>query len=332
VRVFISIILGITITAITLWGVGALYFAPLLPARWRAFAAASYGTATILAFALLPSPGRTAVAALAIFAVLVILFLRIPAANNRDWQPDVSVTPRATVNGELVTIRGVRNFEYRSESDYTPRWEDRTYDLRKLDSVDIIAVYWTGKAVAHIMVSFGFQDQDYLAISIETRKAKGESYSTLAGFFRRYELYYVVADERDVIRARTTYRQPQEDVYIYRTRTLQRNIRRSFLDYIQAMNDLCERPRFYNTLTTNCTTSILMHARINPDSAPMSWKVLLSGYVPDYLYELGRIDTTRPFAELEKLSRVNERAHAADKAASFSQCLRQGLPKPAPLP
>jgi Domain of unknown function (DUF4105) len=317
--------------AITLWGVGALYFSPLLPARWRALAAASYGTASILAFALLPSPG-TAVAALAIFAVLVILFLRIPASNDRDWQPDVSVTPHATVNGDLVTIHGVRNFDYRSESDFTPRWEDRTYDLRKLDSADIIAVYWTGKAVAHIMVSFGFQDQDYLAVSIETRKEKGETYSTLAGFFRRYELYYVVADERDVIRARTTYRQPQEDVYIYRIRAPQRNIRRSFLDYIQAMNDLCERPRFYNTLTTNCTTSILMHTRMNPESPPMSWKLLLSGYLPDYLYELGRIDTAKPFADLEKLSRVNERAQAADKDASFSQCLRQGLPKPAPLP
>ena len=320
------------ITAITLWGVGALYFSPLLPARWRAVAAASYGTASILAFALLPWPGRTAMAAFAIFAVLVILFLRIPASNDRDWQPDVSVTPRATVNGDLVTIRGVRNFDYRSESDFTPRWEDRTYDLRKLDSVDIIAAYWAGKAVAHIMVSFGFQDEDYLAVSIETRKEKGESYSSLAGFFRQYELYYVVADERDVIRVRTTYRQPQEDVYIYRTRTPQRNIRRSFLDYIRAMNDMCVHPRFYNTLTTNCTTSILMHTRMNPDSPPMSWKLLLSGYVPDYLYELGRIDTAIPFVDLEKLCRVNERAHAADKDPSFSQRLRQGLPKPAPLP
>ena len=276
--------------------------------------------------------GQTAIAALAIFAVLVILFLRIAASNDRDWQPEVSVTPYATVNGDLVTIRGVRNFDYRSESDFTPRWEDRTYDLRKLDSVDIIAVYWAGKAVAHIMVSFGFQDQDYLAVSIETRKEKGKSYSTLAGFFRRYELYYVVADERDVIRVRTTYRQPQEDVYIYRTRAPQINIRRSFLDYIQAINDMRVHPRFYNTLTTNCTTTILMHTRMNPESPPMSWKLLLSGYVPDYLYELGRIDTAKPFADLEKLSRVNERAHAADKDASFSQRLRQGLPKPAPLP
>jgi hypothetical protein len=164
------------------------------------------------------------------------------------------------------------------------------------------------------------------------RKEKGASYSALAGFFRRYELYYVVADERDVIRVRTTYRQPQEDVYIYRVRAPQRNIRRIFLDYIQAINDMHERPRFYNTLTTNCTTSILMHTRINPESPPMSWKVLLSGYVPDYLYGLGRIDTANPFADLEKLSRVNERAHEADKDASFSQRLRQGLPKPAPLP
>ena len=331
-RIFLNILLSVTITAITLWGVGALYFSPLLPARWRALAAASYGAASILAFALLPSPG-TAVAALAIFTVLVILFLRIPASNDRNWQPDVSVRPHATVNGDLVTIHGVRNFDYRSESDFTPRWEDRTYDLRKLDSADIIAVYWSGKAVAHIMVSFGFQDQDYLAVSIETRKEKGESYSTLAGFFRRYELYYVVADERDVIRVRTTYRQPQEDVYIYRTRAPQRNIRRSFLDYLQAMNDMCVHPRFYNTLTTNCTTTILMHTRMNPESPPMSWKILLSGYLPDYLYELGRIDTAKPFADLEKLSRVNERAQAADKDdASFSQRLRQGLPKPAPLP
>ena len=331
-RIFLNILLSVTITAITLWGVGALYFSPLLPARWRALAAASYGTASILAFALLPSPG-TAVAALAIFTVLVILFLRIPASNDRDWQPDVSVTPHATVNGDLVTIHGVRNFDYRSESDFTPRWEDRTYDLRKLDSADIIAVYWSDKAVAHIMVSFGFQDQDYLAVSIETRKEKGESYSTLAGFFRRYELYYVVADERDVIRVRTTYRQPQEDVYIYRTRTPQRNIRRSFLDYLQVMNDMCVHPRFYNTLTTNCTTTVLMHTRMNPESPPMSWKILLSGYLPDYLYELGRIDTAKPFADLEKLSRVNERAQAADKDdSSFSQRLRQGLPKPAPLP
>ena len=316
--------------ATTLWGVGALYFSPLLPAEWRAVGAAGYGAATILAFALLAYPGRTAVAALAIFAILVILFLRIPASNDREWQPEVSVTPYATVNGDLVTIHGVRNFDYRTETDFKPRWEDRTYDLRKLDSADIIAVYWAGKAIAHVMVSFGFAGKDYLAVSIETRKEKGESYSTLAGFFRNYELYYVIADERDVIRVRTNYRQPQEDVYIYRVSGSLENLRRVFLDYLKSINELRDRPAFYNTLTTNCTTGILLHTRVNPESPPLSWKILLSGYVPDYLYELGRVDTTMPFAQLEKLSRVNERAHAADNDPAFSERIREGLPVPRP--
>ncbi len=192
-------------------------------------------------------------------------------------------------------------------------------------------MYWAGKAIAHVMVSFGFAGKDYLAVSIETRKEKDESYSTLAGFFRQYELYYVVADERDVVGVRTTYRQPQEDVYIYRARGPLHNVRRIFLDYIKSINELRERPSYYNTLTTNCTTSILFHTRMNPESPPMSWKVLFSGYVPDYLYDLGRIDTSRPFAELEKLSHVNARAHAAGKDATFSQRIRQGLPMPASI-
>jgi hypothetical protein len=131
-----------------------------------------------------------------------------------------------------------------------------------------------------------------------------------------------------VIRVRTTYRQPQEDVYIYRVTGPGRNLRRVFLDYIKSINELHDRPAYYNTLTTNCTTSILFHTRMNPESPPMSWKILLSGYLPDYLYELGRLDTSRPFTELEKMSHVNARAHAADKDPEFSQRIREGLPRP----
>jgi hypothetical protein len=322
--------LALLITGMTLWGVGVLYYSPLLTEAWRPYGAGVYAGLTILAFIFLPRRGRTALAALVVFAILVVLFLRIPASNDRDWQPEVAMTPYATINGDIITIHNVRNFDYRTETDFTPHWETRTYDLKKLNGADVIAVYWAGKAIAHIMVSFDFGGKDHLAVSIETRKEKGESYSTLAGFFRQYELYYVVADERDVIRVRTTYRQPQEDVYVYRTRAPLRNVRRVFLDYVRSMNEMRVRPTYYNTLTTNCTTSIAFHTRMNPESPPMSWKILLSGYVPDYLYELGRIDTSRPFAELEKISRVNERAHAADKDPAFSQRIREGLPIPRP--
>jgi hypothetical protein len=331
-KVIIRIFLGIIIAGMTTWGAGAIYYSPLPGESLRTVLSALFAVATVLAFLLLHNRRRTLVGFLIAFAVLVALYFQIPASNDRDWQPEVAVTPYVKINGDLVTIHGVRNFDYRTEADFTARWETRTYDLRKLDSADIIAVYWAGKAIAHVMVSFGFEGKDYLAVSIETRKEKGESYSTLAGFFRQYELYYVVADERDVIRVRTTYRQPQEDVYIYRVNGHLESLRRFFLDYVKSLNDLHDRPAFYNTLTTNCTTSVLFHARMNPESPPLSWKILLSGYLPDYLYDLGRIDTSRPFAELEKLSRVNERAHAADKDATFSQRIREGLPVPPPLP
>jgi hypothetical protein len=315
----------------TLWGVGVLYYSPLLPLAWRPFGAGVYALLTVLAFLILPRRGRTAIGALAVFGILVLLFLRIPASNDREWQPEVARAPYAEIDGDKITIHNVRNFDYRTETDFDARWETRTYDLSKLDSVDLIAVYWAGKAIAHVMLSFGFEGKDYLAVSIETRKEKGESYSTLAGFFRQYELYYVAADERDVISVRSTYRQPQEDVYVYRVTGPLENARRIFLDYLRSMNELRERPSYYNTLTTNCTTSILMHSRMNPESPPLSWKNLLSGYVPDYLYELGRLDTTKPFVELENLSHVNARAHAADKDPAFSRRIREGLPKPAPL-
>jgi hypothetical protein len=187
-----------------------------------------------------------------------------------------------------------------------------------------------GPHVAHIMLSFGFDEKDYLAVSIETRKERHESYSTLAGFFRQYELYYVVADERDVLRVRTNYRRdPPEDVYVYRVAGVPANARRIFLDYVESMNALRTEPQFYNTLTTNCTTTILTHSRVNPDSLPLSWKILASGHTPEYVYDSGRLDVRVPFAELQRLSRINDAARAADAAPDFSQRIRLNLPWPA---
>lgn len=330
-KIALRILAIVTSAGMTIWAVGALYYSPILPEKWRTLAAGGYAAIIIVSMLFLARSRAFLVPVIA-FALVLALFFQVRASNDRDWQAEVANLPYATINGDIITIHNVRNFNYRTETDFDPSWETRTYDLRKLDSGDIIAVYWAGKAIAHVMVSFGFQGKDYLAVSIETRKEKGESYSTLAGFFRQYEIYYVVADERDVIRVRTTYRQPQEDVYVYRTSAPLKNIRRIFLDYIKTINELHERPAYYNTLTTNCTTSVLFHTRMNPESPPLSWKVLLSGYVPDYLYELGRRDNRKPFVELERISRVNQRSHAAGADAAFSQRIREGLPKPSVMP
>jgi hypothetical protein len=290
--------------------------------------AIAFGLATLAAFLMLPRRRRTLVGFALAWAVLVAWWSTISPSNARDWQPDVAVLPSATMDGERVTLHNVRNFAYRSDTDFTPQYYDKTFDLRQLETVDLIASYWAGDAIAHLMVSFGFGEQDFVAVSIETRKERTEDYSTLKGFFKQYELIYVVADERDVIRLRTTYRRPPEDVYLYRLRGTPERAQRLFLDYVQSINALAAHPEFYNTLTTNCTTTILVHARASGGQARYNWKLLLSGYAPEYAYESGRLDTSLPFADLKRRSQINERAREAGDAPDFSQRIRQGLPRP----
>jgi hypothetical protein len=320
---------ALAVLGITGWGALALTVVGPGGDQGRLALAAAYGLAGLAAVAALVLH-RGQRFALPVFAValaaIAVWWGGLRPSNERDWQPEVARLAYATVDGDMVTVHNIRNFDYRTETDFTPAYYDRTYDLKKLDSADLVAVYWMGPAIAHLLLSFGFGD-DHLAISIEARKEKGEGYSSAKGFFRQYELYYVVADERDVVRVRTNYRKdPPEDVYVYPLRAPRENIRRVFLEYVTKMNALRTRPEFYNTLTTNCTTAILMNTRVNPESLPFSWKVLLSGYTPAYVYESGRMDRSLPFEELQRRSLVNAAAQAADQAPDFSRRIRAALP------
>jgi len=322
-------LLGIIVTGMTLWGVGALSYAPL-PAPLGHGLAAALGLAPAGAFLGLPHRRRTLLGFVLVWGVLVGGWRTITPSNDRDWQPDVAGLATATLDGERVTVHNLRNNAYRTDTDCTPRSYDKTFALRRLESMDLISSYWAGNAIAHLFVSFGFGGQDYVAISEETRKAQGEEYSTLAGFFKQYTLINVVADERDVIRVRTTYRQPHEQVYLYRLRLTPMEVRRLFLDYVQGINRLATHPTFSNTLTPTCTTTIWMPTRAVGGTARYTWHILFSGYAPAYVYERGRLDTSLPFAELKRLSLINARAQAAGAAPDVSQRIRAGLPMPPP--
>lgn len=324
--------LPLVIATTGFWGTLALVFSGSDSGMIRGMLAVTFGVVSFMAIiglTLRRWRSRALAAYFALFALLMLWWRGIEPSNERDWQPDVAVLPYAEIEGDVVTVHNIRNFDYRSETDYTPAYYDKRFDLRKLEGADLVAVYWMGPAIAHIFVSFAFAGGDHLAVSIETRKEKGEAYSTLKGFFRQYELYYVVADERDVIRLRTNYRNdPPEDVYVYRLQSPLENVRRVFLEYINEINELQVRPKFYNTLTTNCTTGIWLHTLVNPDHLPFSWKILASGYVPEYAYEAGRLDTSLPFPELKRRAHINVRAKAADGAADFSRLIRE-KPEPA---
>jgi hypothetical protein len=312
----------------TAWGFLALYYFDLDSLLLRTSLAALFGIfgcAVLVALWVPSSRGRALLAFLIVFAGLVIWWRTIAPSNDRHWKQGVDVPPYASIAGNLVTVHNIRNFHYRTESDFDVAYYDKTFDLERLDSVDLVASYWAGPSIAHIFLSFGFADGAQLAISIERRDEVGEDYSTIKGLFRQYELFYVVADERDVIRLRTNVRRdPPEEVYLYRLRGSREDARRVFLDYLREINSLRAKPEFYNTLTTNCTSNIWLHGRVNPGHVPYSWKILLSGYVPEYLYELGRLDTSVPFPELQRASRINDAAIAADDASDFSQRIRAG--------
>lgn len=321
------LLLGVAIIAIGIWGGLAISFLGHQHEVFRLILTLIFVVIAIIALiALAFSYWRWRVLAVYYFLFMVILFwfFSIKPSNDRDWQTDVAVLPYAMVQGNIVNVHNIRNFDYRSETDYTPAYYDKRFDLSKLDGVDIIAVYWMGPAIAHVFLSFAFEGGDHLAVSIETRKEKGEAYSTLKGFFRQYELYYVVADERDVIRLRTNYRNnPPEDVYVYRAKAPIENGRRLFMAYIDRINDLKSKPRFYNTLTSNCTTSIWMNTHVNQKHVPFSWKILVSGYLPEFLYEHGRLDSNGlSLAELQRSAQVNARAKIADKDSNFSSAIR----------
>jgi hypothetical protein len=265
------------------------------------------------------------------FAAFTITLMAVAAwwsnitpSNQRQWQADVAVLPSATISDNLVTLHKVRNFNYRSETDYTPAYYDRTVDLNKLEGIDLIASYWMGPHIAHVFVSFTFTDGPPVAISIETRKEQHETYSTLKGFFRQYELYYVVADERDLIRLRTNYRQdPPEEVYVYRLKSEPEGTKRLFMEYLANINALVESPQFYNTLTTNCTTTIWLHSRVNQNRVPLAWQLIASGHVPEYLFENRRLAATDlRFEDIRQRAQVNARARAADQDKDFSRRIR----------
>jgi hypothetical protein len=316
---------GIALVASAAWGVLALAWFDDAASGVRVALASAFGLASLATLVAFLSPRwrwRAFAVQAVLFGILLWRWLALEPSNDRDWLPENARLAHVSIAGDRITVHDIRNFDYRTETDFTPAWYDRTFDLRQLDSADLVAVYWMGPAIAHVFVTFGFGD-DHLAISIEARKRRGQGYSTLAGFFRQYELIYVVADERDVIRLRTNYRHdPPEEVRVFRLSGTRDELRRFFLDYVDKIDSLATRPEFYNSLTTNCTTNIWLHSRVNPGHVPWSWKILASGFVPEYLYESGRLDTSLPFAELQRRSVVNARAQAADQAADFSRRIR----------
>jgi hypothetical protein len=317
-----GVLIGMGLTA---WSVAALHF-DFPSERWHDALAAAY----ILLVGVALWFSKTGVgrfgACLVGFLLVLSWWLTLKPSNTRDWQPDVAQTPWAEIEGDRVTIHNMRDCTYRAEFDYTCEWKTRTVDVKKINGTDLFITYWGSPWIAHPIVSFTVEGEAPIAMSIETRKEVGETYSAVRGFFRYYELIYIISDERDVVRLRTNYR-TGEEVYLFHTRTTPQLAQAVFLDYLRRANELRNKPEWYNALTDNCTTNVTGHFRdVQRKLLPTwDWRQMLNGKADEMLYENGDLVTDGlSFTELKERAHINAAARAANDAADFSERVRKG--------
>lgn len=312
--------LALLLIPLYLWAIGALYF----DGPFRAFAWLN-AVAVIAAFFYLKPWKKKLIAFGAWFAVILMCWLLQRPSNDGDWPADVAQLAYAEIDGDVVTLHNVRAFEYRSTDDYTPRWTTRTVRLSQITGIDIAVTYWGSSLTAHPIASFQFADAPPLCISIEARKQKGQAYSALAALYRDYTLIYTVAEESDVLRLRTNFR-PGNDVYLYRLNITAEHARERFVEYLHAINHVHDHPRWYNVVTTNCTTA----ARQQRDASkrmPYDWRMLVNGKGDEMFYERNYIlKGGLDFATLKSRSRINAAAQENPPNQNFSPHIRAERP------
>jgi hypothetical protein len=262
--------------------------------------------------------------AIATSALVGLAYVAIRPSNDRHWRPEEAVAATVQIDGDRVTVHGVRNFHYRTEQDYDARWEDRTYDLARLNRLDLAMSYWGPTDYCHTIVCFGFEGGEHVAVSVEVRKEVGEEYSTFGGLFKQYELSYIWADERDLLLVRTNVR--RENVQLYRIQARPERIRELFLSYASFTDRLAREPQFYDVLQNSCGVNILHRVAETGRVTLVGRDALLNGHWDENLYRARAIDTSLPFEELRRRSRIDERAIAAGDVPDFSARIRVGLP------
>lgn len=324
-RSFTALVTLLAIGAV-LWACLALVFSfPLTPLRWPA-AIALVGIALTASVRLRRRTLAPAIVMLVCATPVFAWWLTLTPHRQRHWVADMENTPWAEIAGDQVTVYNFRNCDRRTASDFTPRWEMRTFRLSSLQHLDFYMVYWDSRHICHTMMTFDFGADGRICASIEARREEGEAYSPLAGIFRRYELLYVLGDERDLVRIRAPLRAATDQVYLFRVSARPEIVRALFLDYVKTANALHERPAWYNSLTTNCSTLIRKHVKRVFSDDPWDWRIAANGHLDERLYEQGYLYRSLPLPELKARSFVNPAALAAGGAPDFSDRIRAGLP------
>lgn len=325
---FLTVVVAILVALAVAWASLALWYRLPLPEFGRGFWAGLFALFGVFTVTALFGPWRFKAVATFVgaFALVLVWWNTIKPVEDAAWAPDVARQVTGEFNGDLLTLTNVRDFEWNSKTDFKERWTTRTYDLSKVRTVDLFMSYWAGPKIAHVIFSLGFEGGEQLPWSIEVRHQSGGAFSPLADLFKSNPLVIIASDERDVVGVRSNFR--GEDVQIYRLKASPEQARALLRQYVDDVNRLAERPEFYNSITTNCTTTVVKMMRMVGDKVPLDWRLIVNGYVPDYAYDHGALDTSMPLSELRTIAHIDKRARDDGLSPNFSRAIRVGVPSP----
>ena len=324
----LSFLLAVATIMATAWTFGALYYdgPAAVPGGWNLLLAIVWMFSVVV----LAKKARFAyiwqLRLLICCLPVYVYWLSIRPSNDRDWQPEFAQTGYVDIDKSHLTFHQFRNFDYEVDGSptgkITERWESRTHDLNQLNGIDLIFDAFGGKLMAHPMLSFDFGDEGHVLLSIETRKETHESFSTIGGIYKMFELQYIFGDEADFVRVRTNIR--DEPCYIYRTSTTPEDAKKLLLTCIQSQNRLKNQPHWYNAITTNCTTSYRAQTPVE-HRHPFDWRTLVNGQLDLMLYEKEALTTgDLTFEELRIQAFINKAAQAHPEGSGFSAAIRKG--------
>ena len=322
--------LFLTVAYSTLWGSLAIWFKLPGPEPTKIAVAASFASFGVLTLAALfrSVRWRWLVMFGALFAVLLVWWNTLEPTVRDNWSPEVARQVTGEIEGDTLTLYNVRAFEWRSEDDFTAKWVTRTYDLAQIQSLDLYMSYWGGPAMAHLMLSFGFADGEYLTWSVEVRRSVGESFSPLSDFFKANSVSLIASEEKDVVGVRSNIR--KEEVFLFRLKSDPMRRRKLLEGYVNGANRLSQNPEFFHSVFTNCSKTVIDLARTVGAALPTDWRIIVNGYFPEYLYELGVVSNELGYDEVRQLGNISQRARPFGLRDGFSEAIREGVPEPQP--
>lgn len=323
----LTVSLAVVLAALSLlWACGAIWFRAPFPEFARILLCGPivlFGIGSLIAL-FRGLFGRAFLVLVILLAPVHLWWATLTPPTMRDWSPDVARQVTGVIEGDILTLTDVREFKWHSPDDATPVWTTRQFDLTTMRSTDLFLSYWAGPEMAHVVLSFGFENGEYIAWSVEVRRVTGGAFSPIADLFKANTLAIVAAVETDVIGVRSNLR--GEDVQLFRLRWMPDTARALLEEYVRQANALADQPKWYNSLTTNCTTVIFQMMSAIGDGQMFDWRMIVNGYLPNYAYDRKTLNTEFSLSELRERGKISERAKAAGLERTFSSQIRIGVP------